>query len=264
MSLCPLLICSPADYEFMNGVPFRTAPVADITAHTVDRSHRRYGLTAPNAAVTRAWSLLVNSSYAQDLSVQDGTGVPHLPGSDTETFWEADRRTPRPVLCSTYSAWLALAAAAEAVDTTREPFRYDLVNTGREILARLSTPMSLNFTDVTLHAKGPLDAARISATGDAYVGLLLDLDSLVGSDTAFLLGPVVASARAWAGNASDCAVAFDPGFACADFYEWNARVQVTTWNPTPPGAPAIPDGPIDYGAFKLVFFSFSAAFQCSY
>jgi hypothetical protein len=30
--------------------------------------------------------------------------------------------------------------------------------------------------------------------------------------------------------------------------EWNARVQVTTWNPVPPGATAIPGGPIDYAS----------------
>ncbi len=89
---------------------------------------------------------------------------------------------------------------------------------GREILARLSTPMSVNFTEAAF-SKGTLDAARIQETGDAYIALLLDLDALVGSDSAFLLGPVIASARAWAGNASDCAVSFDPGFACGDFYE---------------------------------------------
>ena len=29
---------------------------------------------------------------------------------------------------------------------------------------------------------------------------------------------------------------------------WNARVQLTTWNPTPPGATSIPGGPIDYAS----------------
>ena len=216
---------NPVYYDFMNGAPFRTAPVADITAHTVERAHRRYGLTAPNADVTTAWTLLVNSSYSQDLSVQDGTGVPHLPGSDSGIFFEDDLATPKPVLCETFAAWRALIAAAAAVDTTREPFRYDLVNTGREILARLSSPMSKNFTAAAF-GQAPLDAARIAATGDAYVELLLDLDALVATDTAFLLGPVIASARAWGVNASDCPIDFDPGFECGDFYEWNARVQV--------------------------------------
>ena len=36
--------------------------------------------------------------------------------------------------------------------------------------------------------------------------------------------------------------------ACADFYEWNARSQLTTWNPTPPGAAKKPDGPDDYAS----------------
>lgn len=96
--------------------------------------------------------------------------------------------------------------------------------------------MSVNFTEAAF-SKGTLDAARIQETGDAYVALLLDLDMLVGSDSAFLLGPVIASARAWAGNASDCAVSFDPGFACGDFYEcawfWRTLAEVVSSHPAP-------------------------------
>ncbi len=33
-----------------------------------------------------------------------------------------------------------------------------------------------------------------------------------------------------------------------DFYEWNARVQLTTWIPTPPGAAKKPSGPDDYAS----------------
>jgi hypothetical protein len=78
----------------MHEAPFRTAPVDDIVDHIIARSHRRYGLTTLNSDVANAWTLLVSSSYSQDLSVQDGTGVPHLPGNDATIFWEADRYTP--------------------------------------------------------------------------------------------------------------------------------------------------------------------------
>ena len=238
---------NPVYYEVIGSAPFRTQPLTDIPGHVVLRSHRRYGLAAPNPDVTSAWALLVNSSYSQDLSVQDDTGVPHLPGGDAATFWQADRYTPRPGLCQTYTAWKALRAAAAAVDTSLEPFRYDLVNLGRELLARLSTPMSLNFTQAAF-ARGALNASAIAATGGLYVGLLGDLDTLLATDPAFALGPIIAAARTWGANATDCAVAFDPGFACPDFMEWNARVQITTWNPVPPGATAIPGGPIDYAS----------------
>ena len=71
---------------------FRTEPVADITAQINLRSQKRYGLVRENMYITEAWTLLVNSSYSQDLSVQDGTGVPHLPGRNSQ--FEPDRVTP--------------------------------------------------------------------------------------------------------------------------------------------------------------------------
>ena len=56
-------------------------------------------------------------------------------------------------------------------------------------------------------------------------------------------------ARALAGNATDCSGAIAPTVkTCGDFYEWNARVQLSTWNPVPYGAKAIPGGPIDYAS----------------
>lgn len=63
-----------------------------------------------------------------------------------------------------------------------------------------------------------------------------------------MLGPWIRDAREWGrNNTGDCvADGYDVISTCADFYEWNARVQVTTWNPTPKGASQIPGGPVDY------------------
>ena len=36
--------------------------------------------------------------------------------------------------------------------------------------------------------------------------------------------------------------------SCADFYDWNARVQLTTWNPVVANATELPDGPVDYAS----------------
>lgn len=195
------------------GAATRTEPIPDMAQHMVDWAHRRYQLTTPNPDVAAAWTLLVNSTYAQDLSVQDPTGIPHLPGSSSQ--FEGDRATPTDRLCLTWNAWGHLLAAAQsgAVDAVRlEPARYDLVNLGRELLAQLSTPMSQNFSDAVT-AKAPLDAGRISATGAAYIDLLLDVDTLVGSDTAFLLGPWLQAARGWGAGADDC-VAGDVDMDC--------------------------------------------------
>jgi hypothetical protein len=82
------------------------------------------------------------------------------------------------------------------------------------------------------------------------VDLLTDADTLLKTDSAFLLGPWLASAVQWGGNNTDCtALGYEEAVKdCDGFYEWNARVQLTTWNPTPKTATKIPGGPIDYAS----------------
>jgi hypothetical protein len=67
-----------------------------------------------------------------------------------------------------------------------------------------------------------------------------------------MLGPWIEMAKKFAGNNTDCATDVGPGYPtitdCTKFYEWNARVQLTTWNPTPKGSGSIPGGPIDYAS----------------
>eukprot|EP00759_Apiculatamorpha_spiralis_P034366 PhF_6_TR35416/c0_g1_i2/m.51550/K01205/NAGLU; alpha-N-acetylglucosaminidase len=230
---------NPIYYEFVAEQNFRTKPVSNLTQYAVDRAHRRYSLTTYNAYIANSWSLLLDSAYNQDLSVQDGTGIPHLPASFSE--FGPDRVTPSSTLCKTFQAWQLLLQGASAVSKTSEPFRYDLVNLGREILAQISSPLSQNFNDAI--TANPISAAYLNQTGLAYYNLLMDADALVGTDRAFLLGPWITMARNLAGNATDCGA-----MSCPDFMEWNARCQITTWNPTPQNSAAIPDGPIDYAS----------------
>ncbi len=113
------------------------------------------------------------------------------------------------------------------------------MNLGRELLAQLSTPLSINFA--TAFQASKIDVAALNSSANAYINLLLDIDALVGTDSAFLLGPWLESAKAWGANSTDCG-----DMTCTAFYEWNARTQLTTWNPTPANASNIPGGPM-YG-----------------
>ena len=91
-------------------------------------------------------------------------------------------------------------------------------------------PVSLNFS-AALHLTGrsnaslSLSAPRIKETGALYTALLRDLDQLLATDPAFLLGSWLAEARKLGGNATDCTdtVLGDKLSKCDDFMEWNAR-----------------------------------------
>ena len=174
----------------------------------------------------------------KDLSVQDGTGVPHLGGAESWSF-EKDRHTPTQPLCNIHAAWGNFINLAKDVDSSLEPFRYDLVNTGREILAQLAGPAGQNFTDAIGAAK--MDAAKVQATGEYYAEVLNDVDTLVATDSAFLVGPWIEMAKYFGENSSDCVPSSMTDYptitSCPAFYEWNARVQLTTWNPTGKSAP---------------------------
>lgn len=113
------------------------------------------------------------------------------------------------------------------------------INVGREVLAQLSTPAALNFSDATERVR--LNRNELESTGNLYIELLHDLDSLVGLSDAFKLSPWISSARNLASQTSsgafqqDC---FSPILAnrtngkdgcCKTFFEWNARCQITTW-----------------------------------
>ena len=97
--------------------------------------------------------------FFQLFTTQDGTGVSHL-GSNEAWAWSTDRYTPSATLCTVYNAWVEMIAASDAVSNTNEPFRYDLVNTGREILAQV-TPTIICWctlypeTDMLVHSESP-------------------------------------------------------------------------------------------------------------
>jgi alpha-N-acetylglucosaminidase len=255
---------NPIYYEFLYEQAFRQQPVDNLTAHIIHMNFKRYDLIEKGDDIkfdiSRAWGYLMESSYAQDFSVQDQTGVAHLSPREAGSLFESDRSTPKPILCGISKAWRHLIEAAQKLQsrniTVTSPFLFDLVNVGREVLAQLSTPMALNFSDVRV---GTMDRTKLIRTGGMYINLLVDLDSLVGTIDAFQLVPWLQSARRLA-ESDDAGVQYDclspilhnssgrDDDDCRRFYEWNARCQITTWHPTPSTASRVPGGPIDYAA----------------
>lgn len=222
---------NPAYYELLQEAAFKTAPESDLTAWFVRRAHRRYGLDVQVPSVASAWTDLHMSVYSNDGAVHDGTGVGLMPAHGYSAWEGFENGTPKPVVCLVWRAWGSLIDAASTVATPYpEPYTYDLIDTGREALAQLTIPVSLSFSAAL--GQKPLSKADLNATGTTYVGLLTDLDRLLATQPSFLLGTWLEAARNLGGNATDCNDTAIGDLACADFMEWNARAQITTWKPT--------------------------------
>ena len=260
---------NPAYYELLQESAFKAAAESNVTDWLVRRAHRRYGLPAPNWEVASAWADIGDSGYAHDGDVHDPTAVGTLSPSNWEPWTgfgpATGKHAPTDGMCKEWRAWRSLLAAAPAVASANvampasqkfgkypKTYSYDLVDIGREVLAQLTIPVARNFNAAR---KGGVDndngngtgndaAGNVNRTGTLYVELLLDLDTLLATDTAFLLGPWLDSARRLGGNATDCTDTVVGDLDCADFMEWNARSQITTWKPTPKAGPL--GQPTDY------------------
>lgn len=264
---------NPVYYRFLYEQAFQSSPRPNLTPYLILQMHERYGLDPRfqfQKNVANSWALLLESLYSNDRSVQDTTGVAHWSSNRRlSSLFLDDRRTPSNMLCQVVGAWEYLLLAAEQGEQRADgdlpsfhetaAFRYDLVNLGREVLAQMSTPMALNFSDAISELL--LDPSQITSVGSDYQQLLLDLDTLVDTDPNFRLDGWLDAARKMGENSTDCQL---PPTAwindekelrstnktiCQIFYEWNARCQITTWNPVQQAnASKIPSGPIDYAA----------------
>lgn len=175
----------------------------------------RYGKTSGNVAA--AWTLLSNTIYnCPDASTQQGThesilcARPSLHAYQVSSWSEmSDYYQPMDVI---RAAGLMVAAA----DSFRgnNNFEYDLVDIVRQAVAekgRLVYP-------VVVSAFKAGDRALFEQAADRFLELILLQDRLLASRPEFKVGRWIKAAR-------------DLGHTPAekDQYEWNARVQITTW-----------------------------------
>lgn len=214
---------NPIMFELMSELVWRQDEIARWPAPDTDFKNRwtqgyvraRYG--ADNAQVQRAWRLLVNSIY--NCPMGNNQQGPHESIFDARPSltnfqvksWSKMRNYYDPA--ATLEAARLMVGVAEKY-RGNDNFEYDLVDIVRQAMddqARLQylrTMASYNGFDRKGFAR---DSAR-------FLRMLLLQDKLLGTRREFRLGTRIAQARALGTTPEEKAL-----------YEWNARVQVTTW-----------------------------------
>lgn len=112
-------------------------------------------------------------------------------------------------------AWALMVQAAP--DVADSPlFRYDYVDVGRQVLQDLAHIYYNNLV-AAFHAK---QVDKVMSEGKKLTDLLLDMDTLLCSDSHWLLGPWLEAAKALGTNDDE-----------KKLLEYNARNQLTLWGP---------------------------------
>jgi alpha-N-acetylglucosaminidase len=199
---------NPVVYDLMNDLMWEPSNL-DLEDWITRFSARRYGRNHDRAA--EAWRLLLRTAYSQPQQI--GSIIRNRPRIDFVSRGKAPR-VPYPADTLTAACNELLAAADELQELAT--YQYDVVHVTRQVLCNRADVIY----DALIAAYESEDEAELEAAGAQFLELMTDLDTLLATQEAFLLGRWLEDAKRWATNAEE-----------RTLYEWNARNQITLWGP---------------------------------
>lgn len=206
---------NPVMYELVSELPWRDAKfVWKEWLH--DYVEARYG-NINNGKVHDAWLLLARSVYGAGAKiVEQGCHESVLCArpaldvyqvsswSEMEDFYNPD---------DVINAARLMVEASHDVEANAN-FRYDLVDITRQAIAEQARYV---YAEIVAAYKAK-DRKMFDYTTRRFLDIILQQDRLLSSMPDFMVGGWIRSARNLGTNAQE-----------SDHYEWNARVQITTW-----------------------------------
>lgn len=206
---------NPVVYEFMAEMAFSGRPEVDLKDWFYTYSQRRYaGAVEPH--LQDAWDMLVDILYTcQDRLHNTVCDIPtSRPGlSSQEIMGWGLRPHLWYNLRDLLAAWEQLLDGSGPVSSLSS-FQYDLVDVSREYMSKLSGELWQGIVSAYLLR----DLETLRCRRRLFLELLSDMDTLLGSHPAFLLGRFLKRAREYGETEEQ-----------ANLFEHNARTQVTIW-----------------------------------
>ena len=193
----PLIDEFQADMIWRESIPDTSEWIAGFVT-------RRYG--KDNTAAQEAWKLLHQGVYQR-------SGRTDFPLTHRPSLSLGMQRIEFGLI----PVWEKLLEASDEFGNL-DTYRFDLVNVSREALASLTSLYYLQMLD----AFQKKDRAALKAAANRMNELILDIDRLLGTHDAFLLGHWLERAKAWGRTDEQ-----------RKLYEWNARYILSLWGPEP-------------------------------
>jgi alpha-N-acetylglucosaminidase len=214
--------CNPEIYEMILEQPWHDGGVLDDKQWIASYAVRRAGRYDP--AVAKAWEIIRNQvlnpgpqghfDRGSALTAKPPTWSEPKgpPPPKTALVGEVHGRDPQ--LLGGLAAALDALFKASPDSQRADGYRYDVVNFMRQALAYYSDTVKARIDSA--HQRN--DPEELAKQTKIMLGILRDMDELVGTRHEFLLGPWIRDARAWGATPAE-----------ADYYEADARRIITDW-----------------------------------
>lgn len=218
---------NPIMYELMSELPWRSEKI-EMDKWLKDYLYARYEINhstlnfttdhhSPVNGILMAWSLLRNGIYnCPDGNNQQG---PHesvfcsRPSLDCFQASSWSKMTNYYDPTSTFAAALLMTSVADGMKGN-DNFEYDLIDICRQAIADRGR---IVYNQLVADFKS-FDKASFKAHKAEFLDLILKQDALLATRSEFRVGRWINQARSIGKTADE-----------KNLYEWNARVQITTW-----------------------------------
>ncbi|XP_015068221.1 alpha-N-acetylglucosaminidase-like isoform X1 [Solanum pennellii] len=231
---------NPVVYDLMSEMAFQHSPV-DVKAWIDLYSRRRYGRFVQ--PMQDAWNILYHTIYnctdgAYDKNRDVIVSFPDVDPNSISTLQTVlndvheqygKRYLRRAILEEPNDSydkphlWYSTSEVIHALKLFLESgnqlsdirtYRYDLIDLTRQVLAKYANELFLD----AIEAYKLDDLHAVAHLSQKFLGLVEDLDMLLGCHDGFLLGPWIESAKELAQDEDQ-----------ERQFEWNARTQITMW-----------------------------------
>lgn len=172
----------------------------------------RYGFESEQ--IGQAWMLLLKSvfSFEGSENIRGKYTICRRPTLKWQPWKWYDEKLVKKALAK------FIAVSADENIPKNNLFKRDLVDLTRQFLQNRADEIYLNIVDAYRKKK---DLKQFTLMSEMFIGLLDDLDSLLGTHKDFLLGTFLEGAKALASNEAE-----------RKRFEFNARNQITLWGPS--------------------------------
>lgn len=198
---------NPLVYEYVFEKAWADGPT-DVDQWVKKWADRRTGKVDENARM--GWELLLGTAYSAPTGLGQATLTNARPGFAGRRRWWPKYRTEYQN-AELLKAWEKLIRSASA----RKSSLYDVANIGRQVLGNYFSVLINEFTA----AFDQKDLAALNSNGQRMLVLLDELDTLLGTQSSFLLGKWLQDAKDFGANKEE-----------KRYYEHDARNIITTWS----------------------------------
>ncbi|KAE8151487.1 tim-barrel domain-containing protein [Aspergillus avenaceus] len=218
-------------YDLLLDQAWSSTPI-DTEAYFYNWVTRRYaGASSPPQALYQAWEIMRATVYnntdlttnAVSKSILELT--PSISGLANRTGHHATTVTYDPSMMKKTWYLLYSAALVEPSLWSNPSYQYDIVDITRQLLSNAFT-LHYNTLMSTYKATNATNAtnADTNTSRQALLDILRTLDKVLSTNTHFRL-------TTWINAARSLAPEWENKSRIADFYEYNARNQITLWGP---------------------------------